>query len=52
MTLTYFLRDMSTLEHLITAVVPHVLDISKIRFWDGRCIMGQEQYNLILYKKV
>ncbi len=48
MAVTYFFRDMDTLEHLTKAVVPYISGRNKVRFWDAGCAMGQESYSLAI----
>ena len=48
MALTYFFRDLGSLELAIRHVMPQIAGRSRIRIWDAGCAMGQEPFTLAM----
>lgn len=48
MALTYFFRDLGSLELAISHVMPQISGRSRIRVWDAGCAMGQEPFTLAM----
>ena len=48
MALTYFFRDLGSLELAISHVMPQIAGRSRIRIWDAGCAMGQEPFTLAM----
>jgi chemotaxis protein methyltransferase CheR len=46
--LTYFFRDLGSLELAISHVMPQIAGRSRIRIWDAGCAMGQEPFTLAM----
>jgi chemotaxis protein methyltransferase CheR len=46
--LTYFFRDLGSLELAISHVMPQISGRSRIRVWDAGCAMGQEPFTLAM----
>ena len=46
--LTYFFRDLESLERAISHVTPQIAGRSRIRIWDAGCAMGQEPFTLAM----